>query len=213
MLQLDVQLPRRVRAAALGVERATRASHATRDGAHLVLHSPFLEQNREAGPAMLVGALRMILASLAAAAAGARGVCAPRAAAPAPSPRRLPRCSPQESCSSSRCSVFGSPWASPQVSLALRSFVRPRASRRGGASRWAPAPPRASVRAAATPPHHPCRRPAERGARERRETCCLRAVGSLEVVVNSRSNLQATRRPTLVRSLLCRVLEHLAAVC
>ena len=72
MLQLDVQLPRRVRAAVLGVERATGASHATRDGAHLVLHSPFLEQNREAGPAMLVGALRMILASLAAAAAGAR---------------------------------------------------------------------------------------------------------------------------------------------
>ena len=164
MLQLDVQLPRRVRAAALGVERATRASHATRDGAHLVLHSPFLEQNREAGPAMLVGALRMILASLAAAAAGARGVCAPRAAAPAPSPRRLPRCSPQESCSSSRCSVFGSPWASPQVSLALRSApgvapwrrqqvgssAAPRERTRGGDASAPPLPPPGRARSART---------------------------------------------------------------
>ena len=155
MLQLDVQLLRRARAAELGVERATGASHATRDRAHRVRRSPRRMYNDKVSLANLAGKARPVLTILAAAAAGARGVCAPRAAAPAPSPRRLLRCSPQESCPTPRCSIFGSPWASPQVSLALRSApgvapwrrqqvgsgAAPRARMRGGDASAPPVPP------------------------------------------------------------------------
>ena len=84
--------------AAQTMEAQAGASRATRGHARRSSHTPRPEPSGEGGSANSAEAAKLALARPARAAAGERGGCAPRAAAPAPSPRRPFRRPSQESC-------------------------------------------------------------------------------------------------------------------
>ena len=78
MQQLDVQRPRRARAAGLGIKCASGADRITRGRAYRARRSPLREYNHRPSLATLVRMALMVLAGHAAAAAGGRGARAPR---------------------------------------------------------------------------------------------------------------------------------------
>ena len=88
---------RRSRAAVLADKCAAGAGRATRGRAHLASQTPRLKHSSEVSFVNLAEEAKLNLAGHATAAAGERGVCAPRAAASAGSHEPLPRRSPQES--------------------------------------------------------------------------------------------------------------------
>ena len=97
MLPLDVELPRRVRGPAQNMEAWAGASHATRGHAHRTSQPPRPKHSSEVSFVNNAEGAKLNLAGHATAAAGERGVCAPRAAASAGSHEPLPRGSLQES--------------------------------------------------------------------------------------------------------------------
>ena len=97
MQSLAVELPRRVRGPAQNMEAWAGASRATRGHAHRTSQPPHPQHGGEVSLANVAEGAKLALAGHASAAAGERGVCAPRAAAPAGSHEPPPRGSSQES--------------------------------------------------------------------------------------------------------------------
>ena len=97
MQSLVVELPRRVHEPAQNMRAWAGASRATRGHAHLTSPPPHSQHGGVVSLANVAEGAKLALAGYASAAAGERGMCAPRAAAPAGSHEPPSRGSSQES--------------------------------------------------------------------------------------------------------------------